>query len=591
MSNLYFSSVKYCFLSLFLPLCPKYVPKIVPKSVLKYWVWHMHYLKQKRGIWHFRIIIPEDVRGALKSGKEIMRSLQTTSRREAAAKVAPHIQEWTAKIELARKAQKREIVFADGSMIIRKSDLGFDLETESGVVVKSRPLNVGFVQELSRQWFRTYWFDFFGNLDRTNLNELEINERLPHSSVRQSILEFYENNRQLIPSMPRFITTCLSILNSEFKYDVNKVNPSAIFSDDIGTKPENENIEYKSEDLFEGTLISEAVEEYFNRINKKPEKTILLFRARVALFIDFLGHDARLSDISRKQAEQFRLELRKYPARKPKKINGFRKALLWATENDTPFLKAGAINAYTDAIRAVFMPACKRLKIPNPFSNLEIAKDTDSGSTRYKDFTSEEITKLFGSTFCQKRKNFDPRPSDFWIMLALLLHGSRINEWAQAKPEQFFMEDGIFCFEIRGRTKTISSERKIPIHPVLLNLGFKDFHSKCKTPRLFPDLIETQEGQFSSGLSKRFNHYIDLCQIVDPRKVAHSFRHTWITRARLASMSEEERHYLVGHKNQGQGSKYGSYPVSKLYSEISKIEFAIDLDSLKKVRDSINGCV
>ena len=56
-------------------------------------------------------------------------------------------------------------------------------------------------------------------------------------------------------------------------------------------------------------------------------------------------------------------------------------------------------------------------------------------------------------------------------------------------------------------------------------------------------------------------------------------------------MSEEERHYLVGHKNQGQGSKYGSYPVSKLYSEISKIEFAIDLDSLKKVRDSINGCV
>jgi integrase len=174
-------------------------------------------------------------------------------------------------------------------------------------------------------------------------------------------------------------------------------------------------------------------------------------------------------------------------------------------------------------------------------------------------------------------------------MLGLLLHGSRINEWAQATPDQVFEEDGVFGLRVSGQVKTKSSRRRFPLHRTILELGFLDYVRQCRTERLFPNLTETEPGQFAAALSKTCNKLIDAAGVCDRRKVVHSFRHTWMTKGRRARIAEEDREKIAGHEGGGQNRKYGDYPLAPLKAEIDRIDFPLDLAHLARVRDKLSG--
>ena len=120
------------------------------------------------------------------------------------------------------------------------------------------------------------------------------------------------------------------------------------------------------------------------------------------------------------------------------------------------------------------------------------------------------------------------------------------------------------------RVKTKPSRRRIPIHQTLLDLEFLEYVEtlrRAKDERLFPGLKQNRSGRWTPAWSKWWGRYARRkANIVDPRKVLHSFRHTFKDACRACHIPEEVHDALTGHSGSGVGRTYGAlhYPLAPL---------------------------
>ncbi|MDX3806475.1 MAG: hypothetical protein QHC89_08735 [Bosea sp. (in: a-proteobacteria)] len=547
----------------------------------------MAYVQQKNKRWYFRLVLPEDVRPHFKNLKEITKTLGAASKREAEKLASPLIAEWDTKIKGARAANARETVFTLGPLRVKRSANSFDLETEDGTPISSHSLREGLFREVARDWFEHHWRAHFDAAAKSHYTEHEVKERVDQTTVRAGINSHFEIYRAILPSLPRFIQACVGLINRNMKYQSNNLDWKALFPESKNLPNTDDFDYYQEETLLKGTTISDAIKEYFGRAHDVRPKTEQLWRARIGIFQEWLGDDVRLTHLTPTKAEEFRKALLEFPARRPAAVKGFDASIAWAVEKKAKRLTGQTVNAYTNAIRAILYPACKRLSIRNPFAELGAIKGKPRSETKYLDFADEEIKAIFGKNFCLDGRGKYAEPSDYWIMLGLILHGGRINEWAQARKDQFLVENGVFIFKVSGTLKTEASARAVPIHSAMLTLGFRDFWEKARPGRLFTDLTETEEGQFAAALSKRCNRAIDRAGVNAKRKVVHSFRHTWITKARDADVEKQWTDIIAGHETEGQGPKYGSYSLRMAKEKLERVRFDLDMTHLAEVWQNI----
>lgn len=543
----------------------------------------MAYLQHKGGRWYFRLVLPEDVRPAFRNQKEITKSLRASSKAHAEKLAAPYVAEWHDKIEKVRASNTRETVFTVGPLRVKKSAHSFDLETEDGTPISSHSLRDGLFREVARDWFEQRWRAHFDEAARSYYTEHEAKERVDSPIVYGSIVTHYETYRSILPSRPRFTQACVGLFNRNIKYNSNKLDWKALFPESSNLPITDDFEAYQEESLLKGTTVADAMKEYFGRSHKVRPKTEQLWRARANILNEYLGDDVRLTHLTATKADEFRKALLTFPKRRPESLKGFVESVAWAAEKEADRLTEQTVNAYTNALRAMLYPACKRLSIRNPFAELKPLKGKAHAERKYLDFSDEEIKAIFGKGFCVDGRGRVASAADYWTMLGLLLHGGRINEWAQARKEQFFSQDGVFVFRVGGTVKTEASARDVPIHSAMLKLGFREFCEKAPTGRLFKDLAETEEGQFSAALSKRCNRAIDRAGVDARRKVVHSFRHTWISKARAAGVEKQWTDRIAGHESEGQGAKYGSYPIEIAKRQIERIQFDLNMTHLAEV--------
>ncbi len=525
----------------------------------------MSYIQLKRRNWHCRIVIPKDVRAAFKGRAEFTKSLGTTSEREAQRLAAPYVAEWLRQISDARKSLQSVILMQFDDRAVHQTQDGFEVRTLDGSVILKRSARQGLDREVAKKWFETEWAAHFSQVWTDGVDNGKNRERLDPNKVRNGIVSHFEQFRPALSSRPSFIRECISVLNQYVKFDDNRIEMDSIFPDESVMIISNA----KKYDLLNQIFISDAIEQYFSGPAKVKQKTETLFRARTRSFMDFLSRDKPIQSISRSDVENFRSHLLASPSGR----------------NPDAQLSKSTVNSYVNSIRAVLGPACSSLSIDNPFSGLRALKSDQFGDSDYRSFTNEEIRKIFGDGFGLIRSKPSTRPSDFWVPLALLLHGSRLNEWAQAKRSQFVKDDDIWTFQISGYLKTKSSLRTIPLHSSMIELGFLDFLDRVSSERIFPECLETDTGQFSAALSKRLNRAIDAAGIGGGQKVVHSYRHTWLTKAREALVPTDWQNVIVGHKNSGEGPDYGSYPMKNKQKFLESTDFPLDLKRLKSVAD------
>lgn len=147
----------------------------------------------------------------------------------------------------------------------------------------------------------------------------------------------------------------------------------------------------------------------------------------------------------------------------------------------------------------------------------------------------------------------------YWLPLIALFMGARREEIGQLRVCDVkrvpYIDDAeqrqeVWCIDITdtpdddalpNQIKNEASNRLVPLHPKLIELGFIEYVEKLpdQAGRVFPDLKPIGIGQkLTDKWGQWFSRYKVACGITDKAKVFHSFRHTWKTHAVDAGIPE-----------------------------------------------------
>jgi integrase len=213
----------------------------------------------------------------------------------------------------------------------------------------------------------------------------------------------------------------------------------------------------------------------------------------------------------------------------------------------------------------------------NPASDVKVT--VKKGENKRLPFSHEDLLNVFSNTiFKSGSRPIQGRgEAAFFIPILMLLHGMRPREIAQMRIKDvqshtIFDHEGNksswpflhITRDIRdGLTlKNTESERFVPIHPAVIQLGFIDYVQRLRATNiywLFPELKADKFGNKAAKWSEWFNHCLRTEHgISERRKVLYSFRHTFKDLARACSMPDELQRAIMGHGGRGVADTYGS---------------------------------
>lgn len=354
--------------------------------------------------------------------------------------------------------------------------------------------------------------------------------------------------------------------------------------------------------------LSEIVEAY----NQTPSRdnTSKETKERVAskmnLLADIIGKDKVIRQITADDLQELLYTIPFIPSRfgSGKTANKtIQQAIKMAKVDETlPRLSVKTQNDYIQTLSSVFMWAKQKKFIEeNPFDEVEMpAQDIRAKQgDKYLPFSITQLQAIFNIPVyrgCKNNRSGRLKPGEkifrdayFWVPLLGLYTGARLNEICQLVLDDICIKEEIHIININDtdgkKVKTIAGIRNVPIHPVLLKLGFleyveqqrKDKYNKLK--RLFPELKLNSRNEYSAGMSKWFNRTLDKVNetIQNPddklqeKHVFHSFRHTFRTELRNHAVPKERVVRLCGWEAKDSlDEHYGTISMKELYKTISE---------------------
>jgi integrase len=220
----------------------------------------------------------------------------------------------------------------------------------------------------------------------------------------------------------------------------------------------------------------------------------------------------------------------------------------------------------------------------SPCEGLRIGKGSKL-STKYESyepFSNDELKQIFSNEYLRKFH----KPDFYWLPILALYTGARREEIAGLRVDDVKIVDGVQCFQIQ-KGKTADARRIVPIHPKLIELGFLDYANHIRSTYeefLFPYLVDGPNGK-GKNAGRQFSDWLGEVGINDKRKVFHSFRHTFITRAHASSLPVAHIKQIVGHSSEAQGVHFEVYThdigLQELAATMAKMTFPIDTHLIK----------
>jgi integrase len=361
------------------------------------------------------------------------------------------------------------------------------------------------------------------------------------------------------------------------------------------------------------------------------KKTTIGDKTDLREFVTVVGNKA-IRSYTAEDGEKFKKVLQSVPAQRkvdPFKTLNIAQAARRAEELD-PDRKAirrlhvDTINDKLGAIRRFFEWANSQKKnVPNPVEGLRIKTSKRAKSSKVKrryPFTVQQLQTIFNGpvyTGCKSR-NYWKQPGSlvlrdsarFWAPLIALYSGMRLGEIIQLRTNDVKTESGVLFFDITTllvedddaedkSLKNDNSLREIPVHPMLLTLGFAQFVEERRrqgSTRLFPDYDRSPtDDSWSKTFSAWFRHYrehLGVWQVIRGRNKVdfHSFRHTFEDGVRdIPNVNKEWRDALQGHGETGVSGEYGlGVRLQRLFEVLEKLSYpGLDLSHL--IRDGKPG--
>jgi integrase len=325
--------------------------------------------------------------------------------------------------------------------------------------------------------------------------------------------------------------------------------------------------------------ISDILDKWISE-RQPPEKTAREWRTAVRRFNEVTGSNLAVASITRGHVREYKDALLKLPGVLTHKLRELTMPEIIATteDSDAQRLSPQAVKKQIAAISTLLSWAeSNGHREDNPASGITAATAKNAPRPRLPYSVDDMRPNLNSLPQFRERQ-----PSRFWVPILALYTGARMNELGQLELADVRERDGIAYIDISAEgdgksLKTKSSVREVPIHPELVRIGFLDFLAQRRKKGgkvFFPDLKPDSIGNLTGNLSKWYGWHVRKLGITDPRKVFHSFRHTFKDACRAARITEEVHDALTGHSGGGVGRTYGGgVPLDVKADEIAKITY------------------
>ena len=329
------------------------------------------------------------------------------------------------------------------------------------------------------------------------------------------------------------------------------------------------------------------------------ERTRIAYRTTRKWVMEFFGEGIGINEITREQARGFVQLLTQVPRHADRKFPSL--TIVQAVEAAKQRPNAGVIsianvNAYLNKFSGVLNWAvaegylgkspAKGLRLPDPVKKRD----------KRRPFSIDQLRRIFQSplyTGCvddvygyAKIGDARPRRARFWIPIIALFSGMRMNEICQLKVADIRVLDGVHCFVViedgDKRVKTAASERAIPIHQELIEIGllaFVDEQRAVGHAYLFHELSLGPHGYRSTNFSKWFSRFLVNIGAAEPLTCFHSFRHCFRDALRECRADREVSLALGGWTSNGgavgiDGIYGDGFRASVLNEAINRVRFA-----------------
>jgi integrase len=193
-------------------------------------------------------------------------------------------------------------------------------------------------------------------------------------------------------------------------------------------------------------------------------------------------------------------------------------------------------------------------------------------------FMDEDLTRLFKSpAWAGRSKKY--RTFIDWYFRIGAYTGARIGEVAQLRSEDVFEHHGVWVIRFtyddeEGLQNKTRETRLVPVADQLVRWGFLDF-VKSRKGQLFPVVKPNAAGNWSAYVSPKVNAMIRRAGF-GREYVAHSWRHTLITR--LRGKAEDSVVQRITHES-GSGSvwsKYGEVEIAEMRKAVNRIAYRVE---------------
>lgn len=322
-----------------------------------------------------------------------------------------------------------------------------------------------------------------------------------------------------------------------------------------------------------GVVVSKRLPDYLDYLKSRHPKYVAKAERVVTMLMDISG-DLPPDDYEPDVIDHFIGRIKFLPPN-PEKNKEHRERwgkmnfLQIANDVEIRDLKQASDTTVRDHINqlAAFFSFCKGRRYMDEVSPLakRIASESSTKSQDLRDpFDGADLQRIFDPQLYEGRN----LPHTFWPPLIALYTGARCNEVAQLYLDDIVNDDRNhperWRFMIRigkgrddQRLKNKFSNRSIPLHPRLIEMGFLDYLNDVRSlgfDRVFPSLRWTKAAGYGDTVSDMFSTYLrGKVKITDPRKVFHSFRHYFCTQAK--NFTDEKRESisdLTGHAREGE---------------------------------------
>lgn len=307
-----------------------------------------------------------------------------------------------------------------------------------------------------------------------------------------------------------------------------------------------------SEDTSSQTL-GDAISMYIGAPSRSANaaSSLKMDRSRLRVLQELVGAARPVRSITRADMRSYAEKLMKLPAHYAQRFRGrtLLDAISAGEATNAPTLSATTIKRNLEAARSFFGWLEKQeLILKNPALHVDGPKAPKKSKRR--PFTSAEMRALLQAC---PRGGLDGKDGwTYWCTRIAMLHGFRVTEPLGMQVQDLIQRGSIWVFRLQANEvralKTDATEREVPVHPRLIELGIVELATNRQpNDLLIPGVRRGKDGTLEAP-TKHMMRVVRKHVSRDPDLTFHSLRHSFRDAMRDAGFPRSVEERLGGWK-------------------------------------------